>query len=204
MSLESPSELPLDLANTFSFQSLRELQVLVEESLKTKPTSSSQEAVIGMLLHRQMTHLTPIWIPDLVSLSGVSVPTTYAAIKKLDPKAWSKDKERAIALRSFSADAWKQWLLASSNVTKARFVDRSGSPRSPRKLAEQVRKLGRGDIAIGGVLDAMHHFSGLDMTAATRLDLVVQNPSDSRVPSVMNAIRRICSPHSGHSNGNTS
>ena len=33
---------------------------------------------------------------------------------------------------------------------------------------------------------------------------VVQNPPDSRVPSVMNAIRRICPPHIGHSNGNTS
>jgi hypothetical protein len=33
---------------------------------------------------------------------------------------------------------------------------------------------------------------------------VIEDAPDSRVPSVMKAIRRICPPHSGHSSGNTS
>ena len=33
---------------------------------------------------------------------------------------------------------------------------------------------------------------------------VIEDLSDSCVPSAMNAIRRICPPHSGHSKGNTS
>lgn len=173
LSLKSPSDLRPMLSNDYSVQALIDLQMLVEQVLQTKPQSSSQEAIVGMLLHRWIQHSKPIRIPELAALSGASVPTTYAAIKKLDPRCWVRDEDRAIALKSFSAKAWKQWLFASANVTKARFVDRSGSPRSPKKLADQLRKLGRDDIAIGGVLGAIHHFPELDMTAAPHLDLVV-------------------------------
>ena len=173
LSLGTTSDLLQVLASAYSAQSLRDLQVHVDQVLNTKPTSSSQEAVVGMLLHRWVHQLKPIRIPELADLSGASVPTTYAAIKKLVPQCWMRDEERGIALKTFSAHAWKQWLSACSDVTKARFVDRSGSPRSPKKLADMVRKLARDDIAIGGVLGAMHYFPDLDMTAAPHLDLVV-------------------------------
>ena len=173
LSLGTTSDLLQVLAREYSEQSLRDLQVHVDQVLNTKPTSSSQEAVVGMLLHRWIHQLKPIRIPELAALSGASVPTTYAAIKKLDPQSWMRDEDRGIALKTFSAEAWMQWLSACSDVTKARFVDRSGSPRSPKKLADLVRKLGRDDIAIGGVLGAMHYFPDLDMTAAPHLDLVV-------------------------------
>ena len=173
LSLGSTSDLPRILAGAYSAQSLRDLQRQVDQALNTKPTSSSQEAVVGMLLHRWVHRLKPIRIPELAVLSGASVPTTYAALKKLDPQSWMRDEDRGIALTRFSAQAWKQWLTACADVTKARFVDRSGSPRSPKKLADLVRKLGRDDIAIGGVLSAMHYFPDLDMTVAPHLDLVV-------------------------------
>lgn len=171
--LKSPADLAHVLPPASDAASLAALQAQVGQVLLGKPKSSSREAVVGMLLHRWLQNLAPLRLPELAAISGASLPTTYAAVKTLDPMCLARDDERGISLKDFSAQAWQHWLTACAAAPSAKFIDRSGSPRSPQKLAQQLSKLGRQDLAIGGVLGAKHHFPALDMTAAPHLDIVV-------------------------------
>jgi hypothetical protein len=173
LALESPSDLRHALPSSLHALELDELQIRVAEALSGKPKTSSREAVVGVLLHRWINQLAPVKVPELAALSGASTPTVYAALTALDPACLQRDEDRRLSLSGFSATAWQRWLTTSTDSPRAKFTDRSGSPRSPDKLARQLLKLGRQDVAIGGVLGAKHHFPGLDITAAPYLDVVV-------------------------------
>lgn len=171
--LKSPADLIHALPPNIHDAELQELQARIAEALSGKPTSSSREAVVGTLLHRWINKLPPVKVAELAALSGASIPTVYAALTTIEAACLQRDEERRVSLAGFSADAWQKWLSISTDGPSAKFIDRSGSPRSPEKLARQLVKLGRQDVAIGGVLGAKHHFPGLDITAAPHLDVVV-------------------------------
>jgi len=171
--LKSPSDLVHVLPPSICDAELEELQLRVAEALSGKPKNSSKEAVVGMLLHRWINRLPAVKVPELAALSGASFPTVYAALSMIEPSSLHRDEDRCVSLCGFSPEAWQQWLSISTDSIKAKFIDRSGLPRSPEKLARQLAKLGRQDVAIGGVLGAKHHFPGLDITAAPHLDLLM-------------------------------
>jgi hypothetical protein len=171
--LKSPADLIHVLPPSIHGSQLEEIQARVAKALSDKPKTSSREAVVGTLLHRWVNKLPPVKVPELAALSGASIPTVYAAITNLEPACLHRDEDRRLSLAGFSANAWQKWLGISTDGPSAKFADRSGSPRSPEKLARQLAKLGRQDVAIGGVLGAKHHLPGLDITAAPHLDVVV-------------------------------
>ncbi len=170
--LESPAELR-DILPGMPSEDMAALEAEVTAAVAGKPRSSSQEAVVGTLLHRWIKQLPPLSLPDLASAAGASLPTVYSAIKTIEPSSLQRDDERRVSLAGFSAEAWQRWLSISTDRPVIRFTDHSGTPRSPEKLARQLDKLGRSDVAVGGVLGAKHHFPGLDVTAAPYLDLVL-------------------------------
>lgn len=145
----------------------------VIDALMAKPTTSSREAVVGQLLYRWINHMEAVRTAELAELSGASLPTVYAALKMVDPTCLHRDEDRRVSLSGFTANAWQQWLTLSTDSPSVKFVDRSGSPRSPEKLARELAKLQRSDVAVGGVLGAMHHYPALDITGAPHLDIVV-------------------------------
>lgn len=145
----------------------------VIDALMAKPITSSREAVVGQLLYRWLNDMEPVRTSELAELSGASIPTVYAALKTVDPKCLQRDEDRRVFLSGFSADDWQKWLTLSTDSPSVKFVDRSGSPRSPEKLARQLAKLGRSDVAVGGVLGAMHYYPALDITGTPHLDIVI-------------------------------
>jgi len=145
----------------------------VLHALMVKPTTSSREAVVGQLLYRWINRMDPVRTAELAELSGASLPTVYAALKTIDSNCLHRDEDRRISLAGFTADAWQKWLALSTDSPSVKYVDRSGSPRSPEKLARAMAKLQRSDVAVGGVLGAMHHYPELDITGAPHLDIVV-------------------------------
>lgn len=152
------------------------LEVLSEkviDALMAKPTTSSRVAVVGQLLYRWIKQMEPVRTTELADLSGASLPTVYAALKTIDPTCLHRDEDRRMSLSGFTADAWQKWLTLSTDSPSVKFVDRSGSPRSPEKLARELAKLHRSDVAVGGVLGAMHHYPALDITGAPHLDIVL-------------------------------
>jgi hypothetical protein len=136
------------------------------------PTSSSREVVQLLLLRRWLRGLGPIKTADLATQSGASSPTVSAAIKAIEPDVL-RTRNRQVALKSFSPESWHKWLTKSAEAQTVRFVDRSGAPRTPEKLARRLSALGRKDVAIGGVLGAMHHHPAIDITGAPRLDILI-------------------------------
>ncbi len=52
----------------------------------------------------------------------------------------------------------------------------TGSSKAPSSLdmLKRLAKMGRTDVAVGGVLGAEHHFPDLNITGAPRLDLIVR------------------------------
>ena len=128
---------------------------------------------MGQLLYRWIKRLEPVRTSELAELSGASIPTVYAALKTLDPQCLQRDEDRRVFLSGFSTYDWQKWLTLSTDSPSVKFVDRSGSPRSPEKLARELAKLGRSDVAVGGVLGALHYYPALDITGTPHLDIVV-------------------------------
>ncbi len=133
-------------------QCLKTLTQKVIDVLLAKPTTSSREAVVGQLLHRWISGAEPVTTSELAQLSGASLPTVYAALKTIDARCLQRDESRRVFLSGFTAEAWQKWLTLSTDAPSAKFVDRSGAPRSPEKLARELAKLQRSDLAVGGCL----------------------------------------------------
>jgi hypothetical protein len=60
------------------------------------------------------------------------------------------------------------------------YVDRSGQRRSPEALLKRASGLGRGDLAVGGVIGARHYFPALDLRGTPRLDLTLHCPPKAK------------------------
>jgi len=152
---------------------ITQLRERVREELSMKPRSASREVVVGMLLHRWLSLEDPIRLPELAAAAGASLPTVYKAIESIRPECLMRADGKRVGISRFAAGDWKKWLDVVSGGPKARFVDRSGSPRSPEKLARKMFDQGRKDVAVGGVLGARHILPGLDLVSAPHLDILV-------------------------------
>ena len=137
------------------------------------PTSSSREAVQFLLLWRWLHGLPPIKTAALAAQSGASSPTVSAAIKALPDCDVLRTRDRQVALKSFSPEAWQKWLTKSADAPTVSFADRSGASISPEQLARALSDMALKDVAIGGVLGAAHHCPGLGITGVSRLDISI-------------------------------
>lgn len=173
VNVRAPSDLSQTQLPGVAEECLKALRQKVMVALMAKPTSSSREAVVGQLLYRWINDMEPVRTSELAELSGASIPTVYAALKTVNPQYLQRDEDRRVFLSGFSADDWQKWLTLSTDSLSVKFVDRSGAPRSPEKLSRELAKLGRSDVAIGGVLGALHYYPSLDITGTPRLDIVV-------------------------------
>jgi hypothetical protein len=172
--ISHPKELGAALHGVVKEDLQQELQNrIIEASTGGSPTSSSREVVLFLILRRWLLGLGPIKTAELAAQSGASAPTVSAAIKTVPEQDVVRTRDRKIALKRFSNDSWQKWLSKSAEVPTVRYVDRSGSPRSPEKLVKKLLALGRNDVAVGGVLGATHHYPAIDITGAPRLDILI-------------------------------
>lgn len=137
------------------------------------PTSSSREAVQFLLLWRWLHGFPPIKTAALAEQSGASPPTVSAAIKALPERDVLRTRDRQVALKSFSPEAWQKWLTKSADAPSVSFADRSGASRVPEQLARTLSEMALKDVAIGGVLGAMHHSPALGITRVPQLDILI-------------------------------
>jgi hypothetical protein len=175
VAINHPQELGAALRGSVKADLLQELQDrIIEASTGGSPSSSSREAVQFLLLRRWLRGLPPIKTAELAAQSGASAPTVSAALKANNESDVLRTRDRKVALKGFSPQSWQKWLSKSAEAQTAKFVDRSGSPRSTEKLAKKLQALGRNDVAVGGVLGATHHYPAIDITGAPRLDILIQ------------------------------
>ncbi|MDT8992696.1 hypothetical protein RQP54_17625 [Curvibacter sp. APW13] len=148
----------------------------LDESQPPKPTKASQEAVIATLLQRYLRgNLPGLSLEDLAKQTGAGIATVYLAIQRYQTciERTPHGGKMLLRLHHFTRNDWRQWIERSNRLSSVHFIDRSGMPRSATRLAKALARLQRDDLAIGGMMGAMHHLPALDATAAPQLDILL-------------------------------
>jgi len=139
------------------------------------PVSASQEAVVAYLLGQHLQHRPGLNIEAIARDTRASLPTIYKVLNSYAHCLQKNSVEKTWRLVHFSNQDWLKWMEKVNRLANVAFIDRSGAPRSATRLASKLSKLKRNDLAIGGLLGAMHHLPGLDATGAPQLDILVHS-----------------------------
>lgn len=133
--------------------------------------------VLKVLLLHHLTSGEPVTTDWLMRSSGYSYPTIAGVLEKLGSLI-ERAKDRRLRIRWFSRAELAR-LVSYSDTARAtaRFVDRSGQPRSIEAHLRRLEKLAPAGVGIGGVLGAKHYFGDLDIAGTPRLDLSVHSTS---------------------------
>jgi hypothetical protein len=138
-----------------------------------KPTTASQEAVMVYLLQRHLQSLPGISINTIAAQTKASLPTIYKVLNTYDHCIERDLEDKTLRLRYFASNDWLYWIQRTNQLSSVYFIDRSGSPRSTNRLAKELTRLQREDLAIGGLMGARHHLPALDATSSPQLDILV-------------------------------
>jgi len=138
-----------------------------------KPTTASQEAVLAYLLQRLLQSLPGVSISTIAAETKASVPTIYKVLNTYAHCIEKDPEDKTLRLRNFSPSDWFNWMQRTNQLSSAFFIDRSGTPRSASRLAKELARLRRDDLAVGGLMGALHHLPALDATSSPQLDILV-------------------------------
>jgi len=138
-----------------------------------KPTTASQEAVLAYLLQRHLQSLPGVSISTIAAQTKASLPTIYKVLNAYGHCIEKDPEDKTLSLRYFSKSDWLYWIQRTNQLSSAYFIDRSGTPRSANRLAKELARLQRDDLAIGGLMGALHHLPTLDATNSPQLDILV-------------------------------
>ena len=141
-----------------------------------RPDYSSE--VLKILIRDWFLKNGPMTTTRLQKVAGCAYPTVAKTLDKLSPYL-RRNSDRSFGLARFPKDEWSTLLMRGDEVRQTvRFADRSGQPRSPDTLARRIAKLGRNDVALGGVLGARNHYPNLDLLGTPRVDLTIHCPGN--------------------------
>lgn len=153
---------------------LSELEAVSEEAPAERiPKVASKEAVMAYLLNRYVEQAPPVTIARIALETGASLPTIYSVIRQNEHSIVKNPEDKTLSLANPIKMDWLLWMDKTNRLASVSFVDRSGAPRSAERLAKKLRTLGRDDLAIGGLMGALHHLRALDATAAPQLDILM-------------------------------
>lgn len=138
-----------------------------------KPTTASQEAVLAYLLQRHLQSLPGVSISTIASETKASLPTIYKVLNTYDHCIEKDPEDKTLRLQYFSQSDWLRWIQRTNQLSSAYFIDRSGAPRSASRLAKELSRLQRDDLAVGGLMGAVRHLPSLDATNSPQLDILV-------------------------------
>ncbi len=140
------------------------------------PRADFFSEILKVLIHDWLLKKESMTSGRLQEIVGCTYPTTAKALAKLSPYL-QRNSDRSIALDNFPRSAWSALLARGDDVRQTtRFIDRSGQQRTPENFARRLVKLGRNDLAVGGVLGARSHYPKLDLAGTPRVDLTVHCP----------------------------
>lgn len=133
-------------------------------------------AVLHVLLDRWLRAGEPMHATELMAAVGCSYPTVAAALDEVREDL-VRHRDRRVELARWPRQAWSRYLSVQEKVRRTeQYVDRSGAPRAASDLVRRLARLGRSDIAIGGVLGAAHHVEALDVVGTPTLALTLHDP----------------------------
>jgi len=165
--------LPQDLGNDFRGW----LDGLVEQETRSRAVKSRESFydVLEVLVHQWLLGKGPVTREWLMRIVGCSYPTVATSLRRLE-SSLTHHSDRRVELRYFPREEWWRLLAVADQVrSTSHFVDRSGQPQAFESLIRRLKRLGRGDIAVGGVTGARHYQPDLDLAGTPRLDLSVHS-----------------------------
>ena len=155
-------------------------QIVREETSQGRrrmPRPDYFSEILKVLIHDWFLRKESTTSGRLQEIVGCTYPTVAKVLDKLSPYL-RRNSDRSIALANFPRAPWSTLLAREEEVRQTtRFIDRSGQQRKPENLARRLAKLGRSDLAIGGVLGARSHYPNLDLLGTPRVDITVHCPS---------------------------
>jgi hypothetical protein len=138
-----------------------------------KPTTVNQEAVVAYLLQRHFQSLPGVTISTIADQTKASLPTIYKVLNLYEHCIDRNAEDKTLRLRYFGQKDWLYWIQRTNKLSSAYFVDRSGAPRNANRLAKELARLQRDDLAIGGLMGALHYLPALDATSSPQFDILV-------------------------------
>ena len=138
-----------------------------------KPATASQEAVVAYLLQRHLQSLPKVSIDTIAVQTKASLPTIYKVLNTYSHCVDKDPVDKTLSLSDFAQSDWLYWIQRRNQLSSVYFIDRSGSPRSANRLAKELARLQRDDLAVGGLMGALHHLPALDATSSPQLDILV-------------------------------
>lgn len=138
-----------------------------------KSITASQEAVLAYLLQRHLQSLPGVSISTIAAETKASLPTIYKVFNSYEHCIEKDPEDKTLRLRYFGQSDWLYWIQRTNQLSSAYFIDRSGTPRSANRLAKELARLQRDDLAVGGLMGALHHLPTLDATNSPQLDILV-------------------------------
>jgi len=142
------------------------------------PRPDYYSEILKLLVHHWLQREEPMTIASLQAKIGCAYPTVAKTLEKMAPFL-SRSSDRGVVLKVFPKAAWATLLARGDEVRQTkRYVDRSGLLRTPDTLVRRLAKLGRRDLAVGGVLGARSHYPNLDLLGTPRLDLTLHCPGN--------------------------
>ncbi|PQA75958.1 hypothetical protein [Rhodoferax sp. TS-BS-61-7] len=155
-----------------SEQLVMDMPRLISDSTR-KPSTASQEAVVVYLLQRHLQSLPGVSISTIAAETKASLPTIYKVLNTYEHCIDKDPEDKTLRLRYFAQNDWLYWIQRTNQLSSVYYIDRSGSPRSGKRLAKELARLQREDLAIGGLMGTLHHLPALDVTSSPQLDILV-------------------------------
>lgn len=151
-------------------------QLVHQHAHESRPRESFY-TILEVLLHQWLLGQGPMTSDWIMKAVGCSHPTVRNALRRLD-YCLRRHSDRRVELDRFPLDEWSRLVAVSEEVrSTVRFVDRSGQPRSPESLLRRLQRLGRANLAVGGVWGAKHYQPDFDLVGNPRLDISLHCPS---------------------------
>lgn len=171
------------------------LEALVAGNRADRPQAplAPRHAVLTALARLRLANQPPVTVKHLKALCGVSYPTAAAVLKPLGDKGWLEEPgARGVRLRHLTG---AEWLELARDHAKARTACFFTDPTAHVSPGQMVQRLGGlqaagklpAGIRVGGVIGALQHFPGLDITAPPRLDLSVDAADPTQVAALLDA-----------------
>jgi hypothetical protein len=143
------------------------------------PRPDYDSEILKILIHYWLLKEKPLSNGRLQKASGCTYPTVAKSLEKLAPYL-HRNSDRSFVLETFPRQAWSALLTQGDKLRHTvSFTDRSGRPRQADDLGRRVGKLGRSDVALGGVNGAREHYPSLDLAGTPRLDVTVHCPEQT-------------------------
>jgi hypothetical protein len=131
--------------------------------------------ILKVLLIHWLRHEETQTLGQIAKEVGCTYPTIREALSRPLLKTYVKRiSTREIKLQAFPLQAWQELVaLSFSHRQAVAFVDRTGDRPAPKDLQKRLQRLGRADLAFGGVLSARYWDKSFDLHGTPRVDVTL-------------------------------